>query len=129
MGKALADSPALNAHSRAVLVALAQPSLPPMPVKIAGPGPVERSSSAANSQSLADKPAPPTPTTQEGELDDEGDHEGGDGDHEDDEDEGPAGRGERAALALDPYANLDSAFGAVDQPQTHRSRMDDDDLI
>ncbi|EIN07396.1 Adaptor protein complex beta subunit [Punctularia strigosozonata HHB-11173 SS5] len=129
MGKALVDSPALNAHSRAVLVPLSQPSLPPMSIKVAGPGPVERASSTGNPRSLADKPAPPTPTTQENDLGDEEGQENGDGDQEDDEDEGQGTHGQRAALALDPYADLDGAFGDVDQPKSGHSKTNDDDLL
>lgn len=53
-----------------------------------------------------------------------------DGDQDDDEDEGQETHGQGAALALDPYANLDGAFGDVDQPKSgQRSKTNDDDLL
>ncbi|KZV72900.1 Adaptor protein complex beta subunit [Peniophora sp. CONT] len=102
-GKALTDSPALNAHSRQVLVSLAREPPPSMEkVRVAGPGPVEPGVAA-----VADKPAPPLPVTAEPDAD----LLGNDSDAEE-ERAGDKGR-PAASTVEDPYSNLDAlgSFG------------------
>ncbi|KAG6897471.1 hypothetical protein C0992_001246 [Termitomyces sp. T32_za158] len=102
-GKALTDSPALNPSSRAALVPLPRPQLPPATINVPGPGPTEpQIRSTASNADLDTKPAPPIPfssaipnTTRP-----LSGHEG-----DDDEDDGPS------SAATDPYSNLDGAFG------------------
>lgn len=137
MGKSLVDSPALNAHSRAVLVPATTPRLPPLPVRVAGPGPSESHAGGSGSgggtsslpKAVADKPAPPTPTTQESQLIDDEEGEGeGDADEEDDNENNAR---QAPLAAMDPYANLDGAFGSVDRAGNENSarRGEDDDLL
>ncbi|KAF9500909.1 Adaptor protein complex beta subunit [Pleurotus eryngii] len=114
VGRALVDSPALNPHSRAVLVHLAQPHLPTT-VRVAGPGPVEP---MTDQQHYPEAPIPPPPVTiskPEPELPKsissptEDDEAGDDGD-----DHAPP-----QAKSNDPYANLGGAFGGyvTDEPR------------
>ena len=123
-GRALTDSPALNTLSRQVLVPVARPLLPAA-VTVSGPGPKEpaRNGSVSSPQS-GTKPTPPIPAGDEdlldasssGEHNDDGDGDGdGEGEGEGEEDSIAA----HAAQGSDPYANLDSAFGAyaADQPK------------
>ncbi|KAH0583923.1 hypothetical protein H2248_009512 [Termitomyces sp. 'cryptogamus'] len=128
-GKALVDSPALNPNSRAALVPLPRPQLPPTTINVPGPGPTEPQMKMISiNADLALKPAPPIPssstipdTTQSLSA------HGGD----DDDDDGPP-------VAADPYSNLDGAFGNYlqDEPrpigtgnqQTNR-HADLDDLL
>ncbi|KIK95885.1 hypothetical protein PAXRUDRAFT_826547 [Paxillus rubicundulus Ve08.2h10] len=150
-GRALVDSPALNANSRAMLVPLTRPQLPPTSVTISGPGPIEphtrnQTGDAAPGMS---KPAPPLPSGEGDLLDNsnftrpQGRSSGGnehgdadrdrDGDEYEDEDEDiddiPNNK------AGDPYANLAGAFGGylADEPQPmaghRRGNGDLDDLL
>ncbi|KIJ69421.1 hypothetical protein HYDPIDRAFT_106029 [Hydnomerulius pinastri MD-312] len=142
-GRALVDSPALNANSRAVLVPLARPQLPhASAVTVPGPGPIEPSAHSQPGDGAVDasKPAPPLPRAREGDLlavDDStaesgggnGSGEGyGDGDGDDDDDDIPN-------KPVDPYANLDGAFAgySADEPQPvgghRRGGGDLDDLL
>ncbi|KAJ3726001.1 adaptin N terminal region-domain-containing protein [Lentinula raphanica] len=135
-GKALKDSPALNAHSRAVLIPLARTQLPPMaPIVVPGPGPTEpqaQSSPVAplppsksdNADLLAPQVQPQSgPTSQDPDdtLHDQ---------YEADDDEPPP---TRQASDLDPYSNLGNAFGnyLADEPQpmTSRRHADEDELL
>ncbi|KAG6854317.1 hypothetical protein C0991_008212 [Blastosporella zonata] len=103
-GKALVDSPALNSHSRAALVPLPRPQLPPASINVPGPGPSEsHNTSVPENINLATKPSPPIPSspTVSKVAGSTSDHGGED--DEDDEDDGPRG--------ADPYSNLDGAFG------------------
>jgi len=131
-GKALVDSPALNAHSRAVLIPLAPVQLPPSFVNVPGPGPNE--SHAANPEIIetdaaeADALAPP-PVPKSSIVDAEGEEDlGSDQDDDAAEPSGNAGR--------DPYSNLDGAFGnyLADEPRpmganNRGGRHDEDDLL
>ncbi|EKM55404.1 uncharacterized protein PHACADRAFT_256011 [Phanerochaete carnosa HHB-10118-sp] len=125
-GRALVDSPALNALSRQVLVPIARPMLPTA-VRVRGPGPQEPSRDGAvpGSQSAAKPTSPMSPgedaglieRAASGEHQDDGDGDGegaGEGDGEGEEDSITAHR----AAGSDPYANLDSVFGGynADQP-------------
>lgn len=122
-GKALTDSPALNAHSRQVLVSLAREPPPSMDkVRVAGPGPVEPGIAAA-----ADKPAPPLPTSAEHDADllgeDEDDTGAGAGNDSDAEEERAGDKARPAASTVeDPYSNLD-ALGSFGGSGTGRARQ------
>ncbi|KAJ3883414.1 adaptin N terminal region-domain-containing protein [Lentinula edodes] len=134
-GKALKDSPALNAHSRAVLIPLARTQLPSMgPIVVAGPGPTE-----PQAQSSPVAPLPPAKTdvdtsalpTQSSQLiPPSQDDVANDQDETEEDDEPPHSR---QASNLDPYSNLDNAFGGylADEPRPMASRQhdDDDDLL
>ncbi|KAG6878721.1 hypothetical protein C0993_011536 [Termitomyces sp. T159_Od127] len=103
-GKALIDSPALNPSSRAALVPLPRPQLPPATINVPGPGPTEpQTRNIANNTDPDSKPAPPIPfsTAIPNTTHPDSGHEGDD----DDEDDGPP------SAAADPYSNLDGAFG------------------
>ncbi|KAF7338332.1 AP complex subunit beta [Mycena venus] len=127
-GKALKDSPALNPHSRAVLVPVARTQLPPTAVSVPGPGPVE-SHERADTPPLPDaplpsKPTPPIPpeTGSSAENEDEDDGEA-------EPDDEPRGRAND-----DPYSNLDGAFGnyMADEPRPMGAggrQGDDEDLL
>jgi len=110
-GKALADSPALNAHSRAVLIPLTQTQLPHTTVNVPGPGPTE-SHSAQSGFLTTDNPdlpdLPEAAPSKESRLNQEEEDE----DAESDQDEGDV-------KPQDPYSNLDGAFGnyLADEPQ------------
>ncbi|KAF7294973.1 AP complex subunit beta [Mycena indigotica] len=124
-GKSLKDSPALNAHSRAVLIGVARPNLPSTAVTVAGPGPVE------SHQHPTEEPPPPPPPDTPGtskptpplpprEADKSSDDGG-------DENEPPAN-----GKNHDPYSNLDGAFGnyLADEPRPmNGGRQDEDDLL
>ncbi|KAG6820601.1 hypothetical protein H0H93_014517 [Arthromyces matolae] len=119
-GKALVDSPALNPNSRAALVPLAPPQLPPTSIHVPGTGPTESHSISNNA--LVSKPAPPIPTSTEPSQDSQSNQD------EEEEDEPPA--------AGDPYSNLDGAFGNYlqDEPrpmggQQANRHPDLDDLL
>ncbi|KAJ3515807.1 hypothetical protein NLJ89_g1527 [Agrocybe chaxingu] len=135
-GKALVDSPALNPHSRMVLVPLTQPQLPPTVVSVPGPGPVESHALPPTAAATADligtdpdNTAPPPPVSQPS-LKTNGDDADTQSDQEDDDAE-PTSR----ATANDPYSNLGGAFGnyLVDEPRpmtsNTRGRSDEDDLL
>lgn len=132
-GRALVDSPALNANSRAVLVPLTRPQLPTTAVTVAGPGPIEPHAHKQLTGVSPDAPKvePNVPlqdadllgeVTAEGrnstsDAVDEDVETGVDGDGDDDDiGDGPVG---------DPYANLDGAFGGylADQPQPMTGRQ------
>ncbi|KAF9069680.1 adaptin N terminal region-domain-containing protein [Rhodocollybia butyracea] len=134
-GKALKDSPALNAHSRAVLVPLARVQLPSaMPIVVPGPGPMEPqavSSPVAPAPPLKNDSSPPASdqpvsvpangvSSDQYPEDEEGD--------EDDEESS-----NRQTNNLDPYSNLDNAFGGylADEPRPMAGGRhgDEDDLL
>lgn len=128
-GKALVDTPALNPTSRAVLVPLSLPNLPPATVTVSGPGPIEPASANMS------EAEPPIPTTGEQDLlgVDDATMEGGSGNSGEDGEPDVDGDkvGERAD---DPYANLGGAFGGylADKPQPIGGRgrnTDVDDLL
>ncbi|KAG5646636.1 hypothetical protein DXG03_002626 [Asterophora parasitica] len=100
-GKALTDSPALNPHSRAALVSLPRPQLPPAAINVSGPGPSEpRTRETDTDVTPATTSAPPAPPSASAPKDADttnSDHDDGD------DDEPPHG--------ADPYSNLDGAFG------------------
>ncbi|KAH9484294.1 Beta-adaptin-like protein C [Psilocybe cubensis] len=133
-GKALTDSPALNAHSRAVLIPLAAAQLPPSIVRVPGPGPIESHSTPvdllATDQPEGEAGAEETPQpAQTSLLDDEDGEDLG----SDQEDEAVATAGKDSR---DPYSNLDGAFGnyIADEPKpmganSRGGRHDDDDLL
>ncbi|KAG6889313.1 hypothetical protein C0995_001969 [Termitomyces sp. Mi166 len=101
-GKALIDSPALNPHSRAALVTLPRPQLPPATINVPGTGPTEPQTKAIDdNMNPAMKPAPPIPSSSTVPTTIHSEHEG---DDDDDDDDGPP-------AAADPYSNLDGAFG------------------
>ena len=109
-GKALADSPALNAHSRAVLIPLTPTQQPHTTVNVPGPGPTE-SHSAQSGFLTTDNPDPPEVVPSKESRPNQQEDE----DAESDQDEGnikPIGK-------HDPYSNLDGAFGnyLADEPQ------------
>ncbi|KAJ7156019.1 adaptin N terminal region-domain-containing protein [Mycena crocata] len=134
-GKALRDSPALNAHSRAVLVPLTRTQLPSTAVNVPGPGPSESHARAATPPPpLPDAPVPPKPTPPippaGDNLSGENGEEAYDEDGEADADDEPRGR----PTNDDPYSNLDSAFGGyqADEPRPMNAggrQGDDDDLL
>ncbi|KAJ7709950.1 adaptin N terminal region-domain-containing protein [Mycena rosella] len=134
-GKALKDSPALNAHSRAVLVPVARTQLPPTVVTVSGPGPSESHDRADTPPPpLPDAPVPPRPTPpippEAGEDPSGGSRdESYDDDGEADADDEPRGRSND-----DPYSNLDGAFGnyIADEPRPMHAggrQGDDEDLL
>ncbi|KAH9951345.1 Adaptor protein complex beta subunit [Amylocystis lapponica] len=130
-GRALADSPALNAFSRQVLVPTARSTLPPSAINVPGPG-------SADPQKPAPSPVPPigptngiskaAPPLSEPEptaslIDtsaSQESHESGDGDGDNDEEYAPSPAG-----GADPYANLDGAFGGYmgDEPRPQMNDM------
>ncbi|KJA20194.1 hypothetical protein HYPSUDRAFT_203899 [Hypholoma sublateritium FD-334 SS-4] len=130
-GKALADSPALNLHSRSVLIPLAPTQLPPGVVTVPGPGPNEARSDPAPTINAADSDGPPPVQSKRTDVqaDDEEDDAGSEQDDDDDDDNTPAIR--------DPYSNLDGAFGnyVTDQPRPMAANKgggrshDEDDLL
>ncbi|KDR81568.1 hypothetical protein GALMADRAFT_239593 [Galerina marginata CBS 339.88] len=131
-GKALVDSPALNAHSRAVLIPLTPVQLPPAFVQVPGPGPNEShaAKSGLGDPDLVEADAstpPPGPKVPHSEGDVEGEDVGSDQDDDAPESNGTASR--------DPYSNLDGAFGnyIADEPRPmgtkNSGRNDDDDLL
>ncbi|KAG1865251.1 Adaptor protein complex beta subunit [Suillus tomentosus] len=134
-GRALIDSPALNANSRAVLVSLARPQLPPMAISVSGPGPVEPTRPPQPSEATNNVPLPTIMESSRSDerdlLDVEGD-DGAGGDsgegYPEGDDDGPVTK------AADPYASLGGAFGGyvtdVPQPVAGGSRGGDlDDLL
>ncbi len=122
------DSPALNPHSRLVLVPLAPTRLPPSVINVSGPGPIE-----SHSSNLIDESPPPPPPASEKRLP----TPQANGTKEEESTEGDGSDRETAApRANDPYANLDGAFGnyLVDEPRpmtatAGRGRNDLDDLL
>ena len=109
-GKALADSPALNAHSRAVLIPLTPTQLPHTTINVPGPGPNESHSAqsgllATDNSDLLEAVPPKESRPNEEEDEDAGSDQ-------DEDNLKPNGK-------QDPYSNLDGAFGnyLVDEPQ------------
>jgi AP-2 complex subunit beta-1 len=128
-GKALTDSPALNAHSRAVLVPLATNGLlsSRTEINVPGPGPIEpqKPSAVPLPEGVAEKPSPPPPPDDDL-LDTDVAQSGDAASDGDDED------GEQTAQQIDdPYSNLDGAFGSylADQPRPMTDRDTEDDLL
>lgn len=106
----MADSPALNAHSRAVLIPLTPTQLPHTTVHVPGPGPTE-SHSAQSGVSTTDKPElPEAVPSKKPRPNQEEDEDAGS-----DEDESNVKPNDNQ----DPYSNLDGAFGnyLADEPQ------------
>ncbi|KAF8628446.1 hypothetical protein AX15_003961 [Amanita polypyramis BW_CC] len=128
VGKALSESPALNSHSRAVLIPLPRPQLPLEPVVVPGPGPIEPAA-PNGTDNMGSANSPPVPPKTEDGLDESVEDavsEHGQNDHVD---YGPRG-------TADPYANLGGAFSnyLVDAPQpmnvaNSRSRPEEDLLF
>ncbi|KAF9227967.1 Adaptor protein complex beta subunit [Gyrodon lividus] len=147
-GRALVDSAALNANSRAVLVPLARPQLPSTTVTVSGPGPIEPHTRSQTGDGAPDasKPTPSLPSGEGNLLGDNdstepqgrsggaddgyGDADGEDGDGDGDDDDIPNNN-----KVADPYANLDGAFGGyiADGPRPmaghQRGNGDLDDLL
>jgi AP-2 complex subunit beta-1 len=132
-GKALTDSPALNAHSRAVLVPIARIQ-PPTEFNIPDPAPPEprKSSLPPMPDEVVGKPTPPIPadassSPQGGEGNADADDAGDGDDDDEDEDE------RQPRQANDPYSNLDGAFANyladAPQPLTGSRNNDDDDVL
>ncbi|OCH95537.1 Adaptor protein complex beta subunit [Obba rivulosa] len=125
-GKALTDSPALNAFSRQVLVSAAR-NIPPTVIHVPGPGPPDgprKSEPAVSPESalLSPRPIPAAGSNSElidisGTQTQEDTAEDGEGEAEDEYAPTPTS-------AADPYANLDNAFGGyiADEP---RPQMND----
>ncbi len=130
------DSPALNAHSRAVLVPLTRTQLPGgAPIIVAGPGPVEPGE--AEKKEVPEAPELPSKHASEvDEVDDllstsQQDTTSDDGIIDDDDDDEP-----RGAANNDPYSNLGGAFGnyLADEPKpmqagNHNGRHGEEDLL
>ncbi|KAF8894575.1 adaptin N terminal region-domain-containing protein [Infundibulicybe gibba] len=124
-GKALADSPALNAHSRQVLVPVARAQLPPT-INVPGPGPSEPepepepepTKTIPTSQEPSHQAESPSASPREPDVASTS---------HDDEDDDPVENS-------DPYSNLDGAFGnyLADEPKPitgGRGHGDEDDLL
>jgi AP-2 complex subunit beta-1 len=134
-GKALTDSIALNAHSRAVLVPLASALLPPTDFKIPGPGPIEPQKSPSVPvpplpDGIATKPPPPLPSRSS--LPDPDSTENGTSRGEGEVNTGEAEDEDEVQTSHDPYSNLDGAFGnyLADEPQPMSGRNGyDEDLL
>lgn len=110
-GKALTDSPALNAHSRAVLIPLARPPTNlATSVSVPGPGPQETHTMSSTSLPAISTSKPPPANPGTGDLLDMS--ESPTAADVDDDDAVPNN-------ANDPYSNLDGAFGnyLADAPQ------------
>jgi len=122
-GKALADSPALNAHSRAVLIPLAPTQLQHTTVNVPGPGPTESHSAQSGFLTTDNPDLPEAVPSKESRPDQEEDEDAGS-----DQDEGNV----KSNGKQDPYSNLDGAFGnyLADEPQPIAGRHGDiDDLL
>ncbi len=121
-GKALVDSPALNALSRQFLVPVQREAPATGPIVVHGPGPIEPGTSTEPS-SLPFKPAPQLPAADSGIEAGLLEREGSAGDDEDEDEDAGFVKGKhspvRQMTTADPYSNLNSAFGeyAVDVPQ------------
>jgi AP-2 complex subunit beta-1 len=132
-GKALVDSPALNAHSRAVLIPLARNTPAPANVSIPGPGPSETHTRKsppipADAGMNTSKPPPPIPTESNSGSNDLLDMNESTTSADDDDDDDAV-----THEADDPYSNMDGAFGSylADEPQPmgKSQRGDLDDLL
>lgn len=124
------DSPALNAHSRAVRIPLSRHTAEPTNIVVAGPGPAEthiiRPSPPPVPTGLnTSKPPPPIPTDSALESEDLLDLSEAEVDDDD----------IVSTKAKDPYSNIDGAFGnyMLDEPQPMTAgkvlRGDLDDLL
>ncbi|KAM6500559.1 Adaptin N terminal region domain containing protein [Amanita muscaria] len=118
VGKTLPDSPALNSHSRAVLISMPRPSLPSETVVVRGPGPIEPEA-VNDGESNSSPPVPPKASEAE---------------EEDSTDiMSPVDSQYQTNYgSQDPYANLGGAFSnyLVDAPQPMSSRArQEEDLI
>ncbi|KAF9246556.1 adaptin N terminal region-domain-containing protein [Melanogaster broomeanus] len=137
-GRALVDSPALNANSRAVLLPLARARLPVTAVTVPGPGPIEPHNRNQTGDAVPDtlKLAPPLPSGEGDLLGDNNSTEPQgrsgeryeDADADGDDDDIPNNK------AADPYADLDGAFGGylADEPRpmaAHRGGNGDVDVL
>ncbi|THH12750.1 hypothetical protein EW146_g7401 [Bondarzewia mesenterica] len=126
--KALTDSPALNEHSRQVLVGIQRSRPLPGPIVVHGPGPIEPQRASSAMPPITSKPSPPLPTESGDLLDIDA---GSDADGEE------AGLQEGAAVnaptsSLDPYASLNNAFGGylADEPKPMSAgRREEEDLL
>ena len=131
----MVDSPALNAHSRAVRIPLSRNVTEPTIVTIAGPGPPETHTRKPSPPPIPvdidiSKPPPPIPTesSPSSESKDLLEMDETTSPDIDDDDAVPS-------MANDPYSNIDSAFGnyMADEPQPMAagkgSRGDLDDLL
>jgi len=141
-GRALVDSPALNANSRTVLVPLARPQLPTATVVVAGPGPIEPHARDQLTDASPGAPnlEPNVPSQRINLLGDDdsptaGHNSARDGLRDEDADAGVDGDGDDDDIdgnpVADPYANLGGAFGGylADQPQPIVGRQrDNNDL-
>ncbi|KAF7967685.1 hypothetical protein HWV62_17583 [Athelia sp. TMB] len=115
-GKALTDTPALNAHSRAVLIPLARPPTSlATSVSVPGPGPAEthKLSSTPSLPSNLNVSKPPPPIPENAGSSDLLDMEESASPVDVDDDDAVPSKGS------DPYSNLDGAFGnyMADEPQ------------
>jgi AP-2 complex subunit beta-1 len=136
-GKALTDSPALNAHSRAVLVPLTHSDLSPTVITVPGPGPAELPKNSTTDPSRSANVLPPKPISTETPSDvlssedaslpatlDNADDADADQDEEEDDD---------PSKEADPYSNLDGAFGnyLADEPRPMQRGQngEEDDLL
>lgn len=136
----------MNHNSRAVLVGVSTASrLPPQRIVVPGAGPTELGDPSRADMS---KPVPATPVSptsgnllneqvrggdgDNNENDDDNDDDG-DTPHDDDDEDEQARVGIRSGTAseVDPYANLDSAFGGSSAPSGSTNNRDnqDDSLI
>ncbi|KAF8741029.1 hypothetical protein AX14_006227 [Amanita brunnescens Koide BX004] len=110
VGKALSDSPALNVHSRTVLISLPRAQLPSEAVIVPGPGPVEPGAhhSGDDVELTAPLAIPKRVLDEVAEGTEDTGSEHGRSDHDNYSPQGTS----------DPYANLDGAFGnyLVDAP-------------
>ncbi|KAF9264720.1 Adaptor protein complex beta subunit [Marasmius fiardii PR-910] len=133
-GRALKDSPALNTHSRAVLLPLPRAHLPSQEISIPGPGPKESHVPSVSQKN--DVPPLPAKTgnTDKTPVNPPGAPRSGTPIDGDEDDEIPPATGNSAN---DPYSNLDTAFGGylADAPQpmtaaNHQTRNgDEEDLL
>lgn len=121
------DSPALNPHSRMVLIPLAPSAqTPPSTINVPGPGPIE-----SHSSNLIDESPPPPPPASEKKSPNPQAAES----KTEESTEGDAGSDQEAETtgADDPYANLDGAFGnyLADEPRPlgATARNDLNDLL
>jgi len=128
-GKALVDSPALNAHSRAVLIPLSSKVAESTNISVAGPGPAETHLRKSSPLPInTSKAPPPIPTESSSESKDLLDLDEAASPDVDDDDLVPSS-------TSDPYSNIDGAFGnyMADEPQPmvagKGSRRDLDDLL
>lgn len=129
----MVDTPALNAHSRAVLIPLSRNATEPTNISVAGPGPTETHLRKPSPPPIpvsanTSKPPPPIPTVPSSETTDLLDVNEATSPDVDDDDIVPSN-------VDDPYSNIDSAFGnyMADEPQPlaagKGSRGDLDDLL